>query len=498
MREKPLEIIIVGTGTAGLIAAAMLKRNYEDKINVSIYYRADQKNIGVGEGTFPSFVNFVYRDLGLTPKQFIKRFNSSLKLGINFKNWIPETEFFHGFFETTTLNSPKIRNFYEGYTNFPSSTYSLIHDRYEGGYLFNKATTTIPDDKNLNFGFGFHVDSQDFSNNVTEIISKKVKFIDDNVEKVFTKDGKIDGILFKNSGLKKADFYIDASGFKKLLIKELSPSWIDITNILPVNRAIPQQVKNDGEVPSYTLSEATDCGWIWQIPVRTRYGTGFIYSSNFTSDEEAKHKFDKWLTVNHKTNLVNDQVIKFDPGYYKTPWIENCLAVGLSCGFLEPLEATGIALITQQMDLFFMVNQTFNCPKMVIDRYNKLVTEYFEECLNLVRLHYNTGRRDSEFWRYLDNNKTDYVNNLIDICSKESIVKNIFSSVSLFSIDSFIAVLYGLNMIKKEPIINHIKQLPNSYSILKNMAILNKKLVDHRKSIKFTSHKDFLLSIVNS
>ena len=131
-----------------------------------------------------------------------------------------------------------------------------------------------------------------------------------------------------------------------------------MSKYLPIDRAIPQQIPYDfkDELPSYTLAEATDNGWIWRIPIGDRYGTGYLYSSKFTSDEEAREKYNDWLVENFDTELTSDRIIKYRPGYYEDYWMGNCLAVGLSSGFVEPLESTGIHIIIKQMQEFITYN----------------------------------------------------------------------------------------------------------------------------------------------
>ena len=157
-------------------------------------------------------------------------------------------------------------------------------------------------------------------------------------------------MLFR-SGSVTADFYIDCSGFKSLLIKKLSKNWVDVSDILPIDSAIPQQVWfGDREIKSNTLAEATKNGWIWQIPVGERYGTGYLYSSKFTTDEEAREEYDTWLRQNHNVGLESNRIIRYSPGYFKDFCVGNCAAIGLSSGFIEPLEATGIAIIVEQVN----------------------------------------------------------------------------------------------------------------------------------------------------
>lgn len=450
------KFIVLGSGTAGLIAATMIKRTWKDKVHVSLYYDSNKKNIGVGESTTPTITYFLNNFLKVDLYDFLKETGSTIKLGINFKNWIPKTQFFHGFREVEIDEAL-----------YPESLYSILNGDYTGGMNFNKSDTTLPSHQ-LNFLHALHIDTQIFSSFVHERIKNEIEIIDDIAEKVNTDGKNIKSIFFKNSGEVSADFYIDASGFNGILIKELNKDWVDISNQLPIDRAIAQQIDfNFTEVPSYTLSEATKNGWIWKIPIGNRYGTGYLYSSKFTTDEEAKKDYDQWLVKNLNTNLKTDKIIKYNPGYYENHWVGNCMAVGLSSGFIEPLEATGIHIIVMQLKDFIEYNITLknlNYNKIECNRRN---AQLYKEILEFVCLHYNTNRTDSEFWKYMTNNKLDWVKNFDEKCKKEFLDKfSIEKSKEFWHVDSYIQVAEGLRMFDLESLKEFIDMLPNGKEIL--------------------------------
>ncbi|GIS09110.1 MAG: hypothetical protein CM15mP113_2400 [Pseudomonadota bacterium] len=193
--------------------------------------------------------------------------------------------------------------------------------------------------------------------------------------RVNTECTKIESIECKYNGIFDADYFIDASGFNTILFKHLNPKWNDMSKYLPIDRAIPQQITYDfkDELPSYTLAEATDNGWIWRIPIGNRYGTGYLYSSKFTSDEEAREKYNDWLVENFDTELTSDRIIRYRPGHYGDYWRGNCFAVGLSSGFVEPLESTGIHIIIKQIKEFITYNSNlknleFNRSLRIVNR----------------------------------------------------------------------------------------------------------------------------------
>jgi tryptophan halogenase len=409
-------------------------------------------------------------------------------LGINFKNWIPGTEYFHGFQEV---------NFW-GECDNSTAIYSIPNDCYDGGLLYNEATTTVPN-KQFDYEHALHIDTQDFSNYMFEKLSTEVNFIDDVAEKINVGSNKIESIDFKNSGNVSADFYIDCSGFNSLLIKNLEANWVDITDYLPIDRAIPQQVPyNFDEIPSYTLAEATDNGWIWQIPIGNRYGTGYLYSSKFTTDEEAREKYNSWLLEKFGVELKTDRIIHYKPGYYDKAWVGNCLAVGLSSGFVEPLESTGIHIIVKQLYDFISFNSTLKFLEHNKNRFNEMNLRTYEAIVDFICLHYNTNRTDSNFWKYMTSNKKEWVRTFDEKCRNEFIdASSLGDNLSRFfwHLDSFIQVSNGLRMFNKESICEHLESKYNKNQILKmiieNHSYNQKKKIENGK----VSHKKIIDSI---
>jgi len=479
------KFVIIGSGTAGLIAAGMIKSYWGDKVQVTLYYDANKKNISVGESTTPLIHSFLVA-MGITTKELIRDLSATIKLGINFKNWIPETEYFHGFTEADIFHQP----------DYSSALYSIPNDCYDGGVLFNEATTTIPNE-DFNYEHGLHIDTQEFSNYMFERLKNKIEFVDDVAEKINVKDNRIESIDFRDSGNITADFYIDCSGFNSLLIKNLKTQWIDITEHLPIDRAIPQQIPYDfDEVPSYTLAEATDNGWIWQIPIRNRYGTGYLYSSKFTTDEEAREKYNSWLLEKFGTGLKTDRIIQYKPGYYDQAWVGNCLAIGLSSGFVEPLESTGIHIIIQQIHDFINLNSRLNFLNLDRKVFNQRNLKTYEVIVDFICLHYNTNRSDSDFWRYMTDNKKEWVDDIDEKCRKEFLDSFSITEQSFWHLDSYIQVAKGLQMFDKKSVGAYLDMQSNKEEILKIMKEYHESNAQSKRfKNKKMSHKQIIDSI---
>ena len=185
------KIIIIGSGSSGLMAAAMFKRFYAGRIKVEVYYDSKKKNIGVGESTTPAFVDFLKRFLKVEIGDFIKDTGSTVKLGINFKNWTGSKEYFHGF------NACNI----EGTgVDYPESLYSIPNGTYNGGTLHHKPTTTVPS-HDFYYDHAFHIDTQIVTQYILDDIEDEIDRIDDVVEKVNSDGKSIQSIIFKNLSL---------------------------------------------------------------------------------------------------------------------------------------------------------------------------------------------------------------------------------------------------------------------------------------------------------
>ena len=217
------------------------------------------------------------------------------------------------------------------------------------------------------------------------------------------RDGETGNIraLVLDGGEKLAgDFFVDATGFRKqLIVKELNAPWISYARELPVNRALPfwLDIKPGEEIANYTLAWAQEAGWMWQIPTQTRYGCGYVYSDEFRTPEEAKLEVERVL--GREIEARGD--IRFQIGRLEKAWIGNCLAVGLSSSFLEPLESTSIHGTIVQMMLF--ADRYLKHPADMTDAdrddYNARVGRQVDDFRTFVNTHYVVERDDTPFWR---------------------------------------------------------------------------------------------------
>jgi tryptophan halogenase len=349
-------IVIVGGGSAGWLSAYFLKKKYPN-YNVSLIESTKIGILGAGEGATPNLRSLLINDFGFDENEFLQKVNGTKKYGIKFDKWHSDKShsFVHGF----------------SYEAIESDVYSYHFDaRLFAEYLKNKS---------IEFGIT-HIDSEilDFT------------LIDNEIKKIIL-----------NSGLQiDSDFVIDCSGFHRILIGKLYNSkWNSYKDELLVNSAIPFFLnETNADVKQKTIAEAMDWGWMWKIPLQNRWGCGYLYNDTMVSDEFIENEI-KRLNVD-KSIQINKK-IKFNAGCYEKVWIQNCVAIGLSSGFLEPLEATSI------MTAIFQLKQL---PKNIFDyseriNYNRVVFNFNHQSMLFIRHHYNTLRNDSNFWKTYKNKK---------------------------------------------------------------------------------------------
>jgi len=488
-----MKIVIVGGGTSGLVTAAIMQNYWGDSVNISLIYDPDNQSIGVGEGTTPSFIDVFNDTLGYTTEDAIRELDATIKLGVLFKNWIPNEEYYHGFGQVT-CDSSEQQN--DDLSDNYSAFHSLLNNTYNGGVNWNKANTLIPN-KLTGYHYAFHITTDKLCNFLFDYLKDRVTLIPDVISRV-TSDGKnIQSVTGKNTGNYHADLFVDASGFKSILLNTLNPEWVDLSDNLPIDSAIPQLVNNNtGKIPTYTLSEATQNGWIWQIPTQERFGTGYLYSSKFTSDDEAKEDYNRWLNDNHGVQLESDRIIKWKTGHWKEAWIGNCVAVGLSGGFIEPLEALTHQYLTFMVETFVSINSTLKNLDYNRDRFNMVQNRIFFDYSQFLNLHYCTNRDDSPFWRHMTNSKTKWVRTMEQKCKHEFL--DLFRNDDMLDYwghDNYIQVMNGIHMFNKDAIKDYALSRKNSEQLFKDAKEQHEFIENSKKQFEYVDHKQFLESI---
>ncbi len=399
------KIVIVGGGTSGWIAASMLSHNLKPELcQIELVESEEVATIGIGESTIPPVVRLI-QNLGIDEQHFIQSTQACFKLGIKFVDWRQKNEtYFHPF----GVIGKRIgsHDFYQCWLKaITQGDTSALQDFSPCSVMADQERFYWPTQlQNTPIGgasYAVHLDAKlvvEYLRNYAE--ARGVIRTEGTVTEVRQlAHGNIEKLILSSGEEISGDFFIDCTGFRAQLIeKTLASGFEDWSKYLPCDRAIV--VKTDAKHPrkNYTTATARKAGWSWQIPLRNTTGHGYVYSSKFSSDAEAKSCL---LSGLDSPRINEPRIISFATGRRKDMWKKNCLSLGLASGFVEPLESTSIHLIARGMDFFLRFFPDRDCDASLVKEYNRRMTADFEEVRDFIILHYCTTQRvDTPFWRW--------------------------------------------------------------------------------------------------
>lgn len=385
-------VVIVGGGTSAWLAASMLSHKIPH-LSVTVVDKEVGTPVGVGEGTLLCFSQ-VMNNCGFKFEDWFFAADASYKSGILFPGWGKnQTDVWHPFlfeefgqYNTTLLNS---------------WTKNQDLDFKEAGLcLYDISIKHNKVDHNANNCYAFHVDASKlvvFMQTELEF-RPNVRLIKSEVVDINRADNNhITSLTLKNGQEISGDLYVDCTGFKGLL--NFEPDRIDLTDRLWCDTAIAGHVPyidRERELKPYVVSEQVEHGWVWDIPVQSRIGTGLVFNRSITDIEEAKKFFCEYWDNRITPDKV--KVIDWTPYYNRNPWHENVVSIGLSGGFIEPLESTGIALIIAGVEQLTDALQPRFYTETTPEYFNTVMSNYFEDSIDFVSMHYCNPTRKGEFW----------------------------------------------------------------------------------------------------
>lgn len=358
--------------------------------------------IGVGEGTTAVFRQML-KYFGLDEFAFLKETEATIKFGIRHRDWRRAGHSYDGPIDDPHLVLEPQDSPPQSYLDiFSVAAGRAVKDTHLFAYLLDqqKAPYARKSDGGFvamgPFHHAFHFD-QALAGKWLRKNAKGIEMIDAQVSGARRngETGDIEAVI-TDVGEIAGDFFIDCTGFRKSLIsKELGGGWVSYRDVLPVNRAMPFWVdlKDGEEIPPYTLAWAQSSGWLWSIPTQTRFGMGYVYSDEFLTPEKAQSEIE--AALGHEIEPRND--LRFDVGRQNDAWINNCLSLGLSSSFLEPLEATSIHGTIVQLMVFS--NFHFNRSPEDRETYNAFAARQVDDFRDFINMHYVSERRDTPFWR---------------------------------------------------------------------------------------------------
>ena len=425
MLQKIESIIIVGGGSAGWMTAAYLNKALGESVQIKLIESATISTIGVGEATF-STIKLFFDFLGLDESEWMPQCNAAYKLAIKFVNWNAEgRHFYHPFQRYEIVDGFNIAEWWlklkEDMNAYDYSCFTIPalcdrkrSPRYLDGRVFDSKVEeqfkpeqafqkNVLLDLKIQYPYAYHFNASLLANFLKDFaVQNGVKqVLDDVVDVKLAEDGSIAHITTREQGDIKGDLFIDCTGFRGLLInKALGEPFIPFSESLLCDSAVavqvPRDIATDGINP-YTTATALNAGWVWNIPLYGRDGTGYVYSSAFASKEEAENEFRKHL--GSASDKLNPLHIKMRIGRSRNSWVKNCVAIGLSSGFVEPLESTGIFFIQHGIEQLIadFPNKSFN--EELVKSYNKAVANCIDGIRDFLILHYyGSSRCDTPFW----------------------------------------------------------------------------------------------------
>lgn len=404
-KNQPIsKVVITGGGTAGWMAAAVLAKTFGPKLQVHLLESSQIGTVGVGEATIPQ-IRLFNRYLGLDENDFLRECRGTFKLGIQFNGWRQANDsYLHAFgdiglaygltpFHHYWLRAWREKSAHDLWSYSLNTTAAMDQrfarlERIEGTPL-------------AGINYAFHFDASLYAQYLRRyseqrgVVRTEGKVVDVHLR---GEDGFIEAVQLEDGQLIHGDLFIDCSGFRGLLIEQaLKTGYQDWTHWLPCDRAVAVQCTRGESLLPYTQANARQAGWQWRIPLQHRTGNGYVYCSEYMSDDQAA------------TTLLNNldgeafgepRLLRFATGRRNKFWRRNCVALGLASGFMEPLESTSIHLIQSGISRLIKMFPDGGFDPLLIDEYNQRTVEEFESIRDFLILHYHANRRDdSSFWQ---------------------------------------------------------------------------------------------------
>jgi tryptophan halogenase len=453
MSMEPLRsIVIVGGGTAGWMAAAALaKCAGTQRHRITLIESAEIGTVGVGESTIPP-IQIFNRLLGIDEDEFVRETNATFKLGIEFADW---RHIGHRYFHNFGLLGADLRtgvSFIQYWLRAAQSggdpdqlLFSAEAEAARRG-KFGRTPPSNGGQPNINYAFQF--DASTYAAYLRRYSERrgvvrregKIVGVSQNGE-----SGLIEAVKMEDGSSVAGDFFIDCSGFRSLILAgRLGVEWDDWSQWLPCDRALAAPTERCGELTPYTRVSAMQAGWRWRIPLQHRTGNGYVFSSRFIDEDKAAEEL---LAALDEPLLAEPRLLRFQAGRRVTSWQRNCVALGLSSGFLEPLESTSIYLIQMAiMHLVPLFPRKRRDDRLAAEFNARMDLEY-ERIRDFLILHYHLNSRDdAELWRYCRTMKVpDSLERKMELFRHSGVIEQYRDG--LFTPPSWLSVLIGQGLI---------------------------------------------------
>lgn len=451
---KIQKVVIAGGGTAGWMAAASLAKLLGKTLDISLIESDQIPTVGVGEATIPTLLT-LHKLLGIDEREFMAEVNATFKLGISFDSW-------------RDLNEDYIHSF--GFTGKDCWAAGFQHFWLKGkrlgiakefGQYCGELVAAQQDKfaivpKNM-LNYAYHIDAGLYAKYLRKLAEKHgAKRIEGKIVDVGqnNESGFIENLTLASGKVVEGDLFIDCTGFRGLMIEQtLHTGYDDWSHWLPMNSAVAVQTETVRAPIPYTRAIARDAGWQWRIPLQSRVGNGVVFCDRYISDDEATNTL---LNNIEGKAITEPRVIKFQTGMRRKHWNKNCIAMGLSSGFIEPLESTSIHLIQRSVVRLMQMFPYDGIREPDVTEFNAQMEFEILNIRDFIVLHYHvTHRTDTPFWRFCRSmNVPDSLKHRIELFKQTGRVFQV--PTELFAENSWTQVMLGQGLMPEQyhPIVN--------------------------------------------
>lgn len=482
-----MKVTIVGSGTAGFISALILKKFFPI-FDINIISSSKIGIIGVGEGSTEHWRSFMQM-CEIPVGELLVETRGTHKYGIRFENWTNHTPDYMHSISNADVCEPI--GYFALYNGIIRNNKTLTENITSRSLIENKVNADRPHESTNQF----HFDTMALNDYLTKLcFYRGITIVDAEVIKVNlnTENGEIESVLTEGLETIESDFWIDATGMRRVLISEVSNvKWNSFKEYLQMDSAIAFPTESDpsGQIRPYTRARAMKSGWVWEIPTQDRRGNGYVYSSNHCTDDQA---------IQEVSDLLGREIepaksFRFDPGHVSEFWVKNCVAVGLAGAFVEPIEASSIGSTIQQIRCLSQSLGNYESGSKYIQKdYNKKMNKMMENILAMISLHYISDRNDSPMWSQQQHmKKPDYLLELLDLWSERPpyMYDIPTHNYEMFLVPHFYHVAQGQKMLSVKAAEKMIKSFGSEEMVRKLVsdAKLNQTShakVDHAESLR--------------
>ena len=452
-------IVIVGGGTAGWMAAIAVKTARPDS-TVELVESEEIGIVGVGEATFPSIRDF-HASVGVDEAEFVRATNGTFKLGIQFRDWRAQGEhYFHTFGNFADVAGPTC--LWGQYRRVDDPTLGVLGDQCLPTVMATQGRFAKPPKEQADlYTYAYHFDANLYAAFLRTIAVKRgVRRTEGRIVEVMRRaDGGVDRVKLEDGRTVAGDLFIDCSGFSSLLLgRTLEEPWVDFSHWLPVDRAwaVPSAPTGAAITP-YTRATALEAGWAWRVPLSDRIGNGHVFSSRYIDASRAREQLLEQLDG---PALAEPRLLRFTTGHRERFWVHNVVALGLSSGFLEPLESTSIMMIQRGLNHMLDALKPGVPPAApVVEVYNRNMAKMYARIRDFIILHYClSARRDSQFWRDMVTMELPDTLAFKMHVWRQTGALNLYSTSEGFASSSWLAIYAGMGAWPEflDPVLNEV------------------------------------------